>query len=148
MQPIQDHHYDGRETQNVSGPTLMTTIENHYKGMIKDGVWMKPDPDHETIMALKAQLFSQKKGGPKKTGRKYDKNNDKWKNTPPKKGESGKKVVTINGKKVTYYLCLHHNRYTIHKLQECRKKQEEQKAGGEQKPELKKSSKDDKGLVL
>jgi hypothetical protein len=53
-------------------------------------------------------------------------------NYPPKKGESNKKVVTINGKKVTY----------------CRKKQEEQKKGGEPKTEPKKPTKDAQGLAL
>jgi hypothetical protein len=79
----------------------MITVENYYKGMVKDGVWMKPDPDHETIIALKAQLFSQKKEEGKKGGKRDGKRDDEWKTTPPKKGESGKKVVTINGKKVT-----------------------------------------------
>ncbi len=99
----------------------MTTIENYYKGMIKDGTWMKPDPGHKTIVALKAQHLSQKKGEPKEAGRK----DNKWKTIPLKKGESGEKVVTINGKKVTYW---HHNRYTIHKPQEYRKKQEDKKS--------------------
>jgi hypothetical protein len=98
VQPFQDHHYNGRESQNANGLTLMTTIENYYKGMIKDGTWMKPDPGHKTIVALKAQHLSQKKGEPKEAGRK----DNKWKTIPLKKGESGEKVVTINGKKVTY----------------------------------------------
>jgi hypothetical protein len=148
VQPIQDRHYDGKETQNANGLTLMTTIENYYKGMVKDGVWMKPDPDHETVIALKAQLFSQQKEEGKKMGKRDGKKDDKWKTTPPKKGESGKKVVTINGKKVTYYWCPHHGRYMIHKPQDCKKKQEEQKKKEEPKPEPKKSSKDDKGLAL
>jgi predicted RNA-binding Zn-ribbon protein involved in translation (DUF1610 family) len=136
--------------QNANGLTLMTTVENYYTGMVKDGVWMKPDPDHETIIALKAQLFSQNKGegGPKKSGKRDGNRDEKWKTTPPKKGESNKKVVTINGKKVTYYWCPHHGRYTIHKPQDCRKKQEEQQKGGEPKPETKKSAKDGKGLAL
>jgi hypothetical protein len=148
VQPIQDRHYDGRETQNANGLTLMTTVENYYKGMVKDGVWMKPDPDHETIIALKAQLFSQNKGGPKLSGKRDGKRDDKWKTTPPKKGESKKKVVTINGKKVTYYWCPHHGRYTIHKPQDCRKKQEGQQKGGEPKPEPKRPAKDERGLAL
>jgi hypothetical protein len=36
--------------------------------MVRNGTWMKPNPDQETIIALKAQIFSEKKGGPKKTG--------------------------------------------------------------------------------
>ncbi len=39
--------------------------------------------------------------------------------TPPKAGESRKKVVTINGKKVAYYWCPHHNHYTVHTPQDC-----------------------------
>jgi len=47
--------------------------------------------------------------------------------TPPKAGESRKKVITINGKKVTYYWCPHHNHYTIHKPQDCCLQQTQQK---------------------
>jgi hypothetical protein len=49
------------QPQNPNGLTLMTTIENYYKGMIKDGIWMKSDVDQETIFALKAQIEAKRK---------------------------------------------------------------------------------------
>jgi hypothetical protein len=54
---------------------------------------MKPDPDHETIIALKAQLFSQNKGEgiPKKLGKRDGKRDDKWKTTPPRRGNQTKR---------------------------------------------------------
>jgi hypothetical protein len=45
VQPIQDQHYNGRQPQNPNRITLMTIIKNYYKGMVKDGIWMKPDPE-------------------------------------------------------------------------------------------------------
>jgi hypothetical protein len=39
----------------------MTTIENYYNGMMKDGIWMKPDADQETIFVLKAQIEAKQK---------------------------------------------------------------------------------------
>jgi len=97
VQPIQDQHYDARQPQNSNGLTLMTTIENYYKDMIKDGIWMKTDADQETIYALKAQIKAKQKTNDGKVPR----GRKDWKLTPPKAGESRKKVVTINGKKVT-----------------------------------------------
>jgi hypothetical protein len=61
---------------------------------------MKPDPDQETIIALKAQIAAKKKGRPK--GNEIKKN-EQWKTKAPKQGESGKKVVTVKLKKVMYY---------------------------------------------
>jgi len=56
VQPIQEQYYNARQPQNPNGLTLMTTNKNYYKGMIKDGIWMKLNPDQETIIALKAQI--------------------------------------------------------------------------------------------
>jgi hypothetical protein len=135
VQPIQDRHYDGREPQNANGLTLMTTVENYYKGMVKDGIWMKRVDEQETIIALKAQLAMGRNRDRRNTRQNKD-NKDKnktkeaWKTIPPKEGESGKKVVEIKGKKFTYYWCSHHRKYTMHKPQECRLKDEKKK--GEQ----------------
>jgi len=93
----------------------MTTVENYYKGMAKDADWMKPDQDQETIIALKAQIDAKKvrKGG------RQTKETD-WHTVPPKSGASKVKVVTINGKQVTYFWCPYHQRWTIHKSKACR----------------------------
>jgi hypothetical protein len=91
VQPIQDQHYDARQPQNPNGLTLMTTIENYYKGMVKDGIWMKPDADQETIIALKAHI--EAKQHPKSGKARKD-----WKLISPKPGESRKNIITVNGK--------------------------------------------------
>lgn len=127
VQPIQDQHYDGRQPQNANGLTLMTTVENYFKGMIKDGVWMKPDQDQETIIALKAQIDAKKQSRSPRQGGKD------WHTVPPKLGESKVKTVTVNGKRVTYYWCSHHQRWTVHKPKDCRLRQ--QQALSEEKTE-------------
>jgi hypothetical protein len=114
VQPIQDQHYDGRQLQNAIGLTLMTTIENYYKGMVKDTIWMKPDQDQETIIALKGQINAQKV---RNDGR--HKKETVLHMVPPKPGAPKIKVVTINGKQVTYYWCPHHQCWTIHKPKAC-----------------------------
>jgi hypothetical protein len=119
VQPIQDQHYDARQPQNPNGLTLMTMIENYYKGMVKDGIWMKPDADQETIIALKAQIEAKQHPKSGKTC------ND-WKLVPPKPGESRKKIVTVNGERLTYYWCQYHQRWTMHKPQDCRLKSQAQ----------------------
>jgi hypothetical protein len=40
----------------------------------------------------------------------------------PKPGESRKKIVTVNGKRLTYYWYQYHQRWTMHKPQDCRLK--------------------------
>ncbi len=155
VQPIQDQHYDGRQPQNANGLTLMTTVENYFKGMIKDGVWMKPDQDQETIIALKAQIDAKKQSRSPRQGGKD------WHTVPPKLGESKVKMVTVNGKRVIYYWCSHHQRWTVHKPKDCRLRQqqalsEEKTEKPEPKPEgttpkqpkSKSKEKDGRGLAL
>jgi hypothetical protein len=78
---------------------------------------MKPDADQESIIALKAQIEAKQhpKGGKQPRG-------TDWKLIPLKPGESRLKVITINGKRLTYYWCQNHQRWTIHKPQDCRLK--------------------------
>jgi hypothetical protein len=116
VQPIQDQHYDAWQPQNPNRLTLMTTIENYYKGMVKDSIWMKPDADQETIIALKAQIETRQQ---RKTG-KIPQGRKDWRLTPPKAGESMKKVITINRKQLIFYWCPKHKRWTIHQPKDCR----------------------------
>jgi len=130
----------------------MTTVENYYKGMAKDADWMKPDQDQETIIALKAQIDAKKvrKGG------RQTKETD-WHTVPPKSGASKVKVVTINGKQVTYFWYPYHQRWTIHKPNACQlhlqqQTQDEKSNVSESKLEgltpKAIGKKDDKGLAL
>lgn len=75
VQPIQGMHYNGCEPKSANGVTLMATVKNYYKGMVKDGIWMKPDFDQESIITLKAQIAAKKK---RRQG-------EQWKTKVPKK---------------------------------------------------------------
>lgn len=88
---------------------------------------MKPDQDQETIIALKAQIDAKKQSRSPRQGGKD------WHTVPPKLGESKVKTVTVNGKRVTYYWCSHHQRWTVHKPKDCRLRQ--QQALSEEKTE-------------
>jgi len=63
-----------------------------------------------------------------------------WKLTPPKPGEPTKKVVTINGKWLTYYWCPHHKRWTAHKSKDCRLKPNQPEPKQENSPTLAKTT--------
>jgi hypothetical protein len=63
-----------------------------------------------------------------------------WKLTPPKPGEPTKKVVTINGKWLTYYWCPHHKRWTAHKSKDCRLKPNQPEPKQENSPILAKKT--------
>jgi hypothetical protein len=78
----------------------------------------------ETIKALKAQLkeCTEAKSAQTKSSR-YDEMNKKyaWKLIPPKDNDPPVKKVLIDGKAKTYYWCLNHNQWTIHKPSECKR---------------------------
>jgi hypothetical protein len=48
----------------------------------------------------------------------------KWKQVPPKDGESTTKRVLVDGLRKKYYWCVHHKAWTLHSPQECRKSEE------------------------
>ena len=48
----------------------------------------------------------------------------KWKQVPPKDGESTTKRVLVDGVRKKYYWCVHHKAWTLHSPQECRKSEE------------------------
>jgi hypothetical protein len=48
----------------------------------------------------------------------------KWKQVPPKDGESTTKRVLVEGVRKKYYWCVHHKAWTLHSPQECRKSEE------------------------
>jgi len=51
----------------------------------------------------------------------------KWKQVPPKDGESTTKRVLVEGVRKKYYWCVHHKAWTLHSPQECRKSEENRK---------------------
>jgi hypothetical protein len=133
IQNINDQWLDRALVFQPDGLSLMERAENYYKDHLRQGLWLKLDEDQETIIALKAQLTTKRgrDGGKKKSLRKSERFNvreePKWKTQPPKKGEPHKKNATVNGTKATYFWCPHHEKWTIHKPQDCRKKGEKNK---------------------
>jgi hypothetical protein len=51
----------------------------------------------------------------------------KWKQVPPKDGESTTKKVLVDGVRKKYYWCVHHKAWTLHSPWECRKSEENKK---------------------
>jgi hypothetical protein len=51
----------------------------------------------------------------------------KWKQIPPKDGESTTKKVLVDGVSKKYYWCVHHKAWTLHSPQECRKAEDNRK---------------------
>jgi hypothetical protein len=54
-------------------------------------------------------------------------NKYKWKQIPPRDGETTIKKVLIDGVKKKYYWCVHHKMWTLHSPQECRKADDNRK---------------------
>jgi len=52
---------------------------------------------------------------------------NKWKQVPPKDGESTTRKVLVDGVGKKYYWCVRHKAWTLHSLQECRKSEENRK---------------------
>jgi hypothetical protein len=121
----------------------MTTVENYSRGMVKDSIWMKRIDEEETIIAPKEQLLTGRNREWRKTQNKDMDEKDAWKTIPPKDGESVKKVIKIKGKKHTYYWCLHHHNYKMHKPQECCLKDEKKKGEQEKNKGVNNDSKND-----
>jgi hypothetical protein len=51
----------------------------------------------------------------------------KWKQVPPKDGESTTKKVLMDGVRKKYYWCVYHKAWILHSPQECRKSEENRK---------------------
>lgn len=126
IQGIEDQWTDRVLRFDNNGLQLMEKAENYYKDRVKKKLWLHLDEDQETIIALKAQLTQRLGGGDrrkKKTSQRTTRKDDAaWKTQPPKPGEPKKKQATVNGTRNTYYWCQHHAQWTIHKPQDCRKK--------------------------
>jgi hypothetical protein len=128
---------------------LMDEAESFYLNLREGRSWKKPHDDRARAYALKASDVStssdssqdmesriSKKGS--STLKKYIKafaatekqlrdQKYKWKQVPPKDGESTTKRVLVEGVRKKYYWCVHHKAWTLHSPQECRKSEENRK---------------------
>jgi hypothetical protein len=128
---------------------LMDEAESFYLNLREGRSWKKLHDDRARAYALKASGVStlsdssqdmksraSKKGS--STLKKYIKafaatekqlrdQKYKWKQVPPKDGESTTKRVLVEGVRKKYYWCVHHKAWTLHSPQECRKSEENRK---------------------
>jgi hypothetical protein len=121
---------------------LMDEAESFYLNLREGRSWKKPHDDRARAYALKASdasvssdftqdmesSISKKESS---TLNKYIKafaatekqlreQKYKWKQVPPKDGESTTKKVLVDGVRKKYYWCVHHKAWTLHSPQECR----------------------------
>ena len=128
---------------------LMVEAESFYLNLREGRSWKKPHDDRARVYALKASDASvscdstqdMEPGISKKQSsalKKYVKafaatekqlreQRYKWKQIPPKDGESTTKKVLVDGVRKKYYWCVHHKAWTLHSPQECRKSEENRK---------------------
>jgi hypothetical protein len=128
---------------------LMDEVESVYLSLREGRSWKKPHDDRARAYALKASDASvsrdstqdMESGISKKqssTLKKYVKafaatekqlreQRYKWKQIPPKDGESTTKKVLVDGVRKKYYWCVHHKAWTLHSPQECRKSEQNRK---------------------
>ena len=134
----------------------MELAEGFYKDAVATGEWLKLTDEEEKTIALEVQLHEattqrnpkrkemikkKKKGEKEKTGQQEK---WAWKLNPPKTGQRFIKI--FEGK--MYHWCPKHNKWTIHKPDECHleekkepetmlKTEETEKMGKEDKKRLK-----------
>ena len=124
---------DGRENMNADG--LLQLAFNKYKLLSDQGKWLQMDASDAKLVALTAQLeelkknnsnlqhclkrpeFKKAKPDDKKKKVKRD-NDDKWKWKSIKPREGAPTTKKVNNK--TYHWCIHHQKWTLHKSDECR----------------------------
>jgi hypothetical protein len=125
---------------------LMDEAESFYLNLREGRSWKKAHDDRPRIYALKASdasvssestqekdpNISKKQSSTLKkyikafaaTERQLREQKYKWKQVPPKDGESTTKRVLVDGVRKKYYWCVHHKAWTLHSPQECRKSEE------------------------
>ena len=109
---------------------IMTLALRFFTDRTRNGLWNKPSPEKEQILALTAELKNlrskgherggkrdkNKKDGKNRRDKKNKKRVPKWKTTPPKDGESTTKK--IKGK--TFYWCPAHQEWVNHRPEDCK----------------------------
>ncbi len=127
--------------------TLMDLAENKYHALVEAGKWNAPTKEQEQILALSAEVKAlqrsktpAKAAPPKKKNLKGDRSNSNSPQAKPNKKKKGKTSPAIerdawklekplsptqttrkhNGK--TYHWCPYHQKWTLHKPEECRLK--------------------------
>lgn len=136
----EDEYNDGNP-QRIDANRLMELAENKYKMLVEKDQWNAPTEEQQNILALTAELALLKKNQTKakptykakltsstspksknyaadKSKKKRDEGVPAWKKKAPS-GNSPKEK-DVEGKH--YYWCPHHKLWTMHKPEDCRKK--------------------------
>ena len=138
----EEDYEDG--TAAITPQQLMTLAKNRYEVLVEKGMWNAPSAEEEKIMALETTIKrlqnSKRKDSannqqPRKSEKKGASNNKgralpAWVNDKPKPGEA--KTKEVDGK--TWHYCIHHERWTHHTTDECKKKGMDQKTGKTKAP--------------
>jgi len=123
---------------------LMDEAEAFYLNLREGRSWRKPHDDRARAYALKASDASFSSDSTQEdtmelstlkklkshikalaaTEKQLREQKYKWKQIPPKDGESTTKRVLVDGVRKKYYWCVHHKAWTLHFPQECRKSEE------------------------
>jgi hypothetical protein len=129
---------------------LMDETESFHLNLREGRSWKKPHDDRARAYALKASDASVSSDSTKEimesnilkkesstlkkyvkafaaTEKQFRQQKYKWKQVPPKDGESTTKRVLVDGVRKKYYWCLHHKAWTLHSPQECSKSEENRK---------------------
>jgi hypothetical protein len=126
---------------------LMGEAEAFYPNLREGRSWMKPHDDRARAYALKASDASVSSDSTQEeimesstlkklkshikafaaTEKQLREQKYKWKQVPPKDGESTTKRVLVDGVRKKYYWYVHHKAWTLHSPQECRKSEENRK---------------------
>jgi hypothetical protein len=126
---------------------LMDEAESFYLNLREGRSWKKPHDDRPRAYALKASDASVSSDSTQEgamdssalkklksqirafaaTEKQLREQKYKWKQVPPKDGESTTKKVLVDGVRKKYYWCVHHKAWTLHSPQECRKSEENRK---------------------
>jgi hypothetical protein len=125
----------------------MDEAESFYLNLREGRSWKKPHDDRARAYALKASDASVSSDSTQEdimesstlkklkshikafvaTEKQLREQKYKWKQVPPKDGESTTKKVLVDGVRKKYYWCVHHKAWTLHSPQECRKPEENRK---------------------
>jgi hypothetical protein len=126
---------------------LMDEAESFYLNQREGRSWKTPHDDRPRAYALKASDASVSSDSTQEdaiessalkklksqirafaaTEKQLREQKFKWKQVPPKDGESTTKKVLVVGVRKKYYWCVHHKAWTLHSPQECRKSEENRK---------------------
>jgi hypothetical protein len=125
------------------GSDLMDEAEAFYLNLREGKPWKKSHDERDRAYALKAsdvsvttessshvEIFkelTEELRAFAATEKEMRENKYKWKQIPPRDGETTIKKVLIDGVKKKYYWCVHHKMWTLHSPQECRKADDNRK---------------------